>query len=103
MIKFFIVFIFLTLTTCTSYRYIMENQINDYYNQKQIDSICILENIPDMYDNSWRNVYYLDDETGNIIDQYVYIKDQDTIQYVYTITDLDSIFIFKKRVTKKIK
>ena len=79
----------------------MYNQYDSYYTEAQIDSICINEGIPNVY--NWEKVGYKDWESQDSIYQYVYINDWDTIQYVYSVTPLDSLYKFKKRITKKIK
>lgn len=89
--------------TCTSTKLSMNNQFHIYCDQKQIDSICLVENIPYFETDYWKSASYIDWETENEIKQYFFIIDRDTIQYVYTVTDLDSLYQFKKRVTKKIK
>ena len=80
----------------------MNNQYDIYVNDKQIDSICQIEKIP-YIGEQWKQLQFQDYESKLGIDQYLYIRDIDTIQYIYTITNLDSMYKFKKRIVKKIK
>jgi hypothetical protein len=80
----------------------MNNQFNTYCTYQQVDSICVVEQIPGFESNYWKSISYSDWDTKDEIKQYFYIIDKDTLQYVYTVTDLDSLYQFKKRVTKKV-
>lgn len=95
--------ILILLLSCSTYKYVMNNQFDGYYYKNQVDSICITEGIPFIHSGNWVNTNYIDYETNNRIDQYFYIIDMDTIQFTYTVTDLDSLYRFKKRITRKIK
>lgn len=86
---------------CSPYKYVLSNQFDSFYQQEQVDSICNVERIPSNLDK-WKSYVLLDGETNNPIPQYFYITKNDSLEYVYTLTDLDSLYRFKKRVTKRV-
>lgn len=101
--KYILTLLFLFISGCASYKYVMYNEIDATFNKYQIDSLCDVNNIPDDL-SYWKNVNYLDYETNALIQQYLYIVN-DSVDATYTITILysDSLYKFKKRITKKIK
>lgn len=78
----------------------MYNQFDSFYQREQVDSICHIEGIPSNLDK-WKTYVLVDGETNDPIPQYFYISKNDSLEYVYTLTDLDSLYRFKKRVTKR--
>lgn len=88
------------IASCTPYRYIMSNSFDSYYQLNQVDSICNVEQLPPY--KTWKTYVLMDGETNDPIDQYFYIVKNDSLECVYTLTDLDTLYRFKKRVTKRI-
>lgn len=88
--------------SCSTYKHIMYNQYDIFVSEKQIDSICRVEHIPYIGDK-WYKTQFQDYESKTIMDQYLYIINYDSLQYVYTVTDLDSLYKMKKRIVKKTK
>jgi hypothetical protein len=80
----------------------MHNEFDGYYTDKQVDSICRVERIP-YIGEQWRYTGIVNERNGQYIGQYFYIIDQDTLTIVYSATDMDSLYRFKKRISKKVK
>ena len=78
--------------------YQLTNDFNHYYTQEQVDSVCNIEKIPKNL-NKWSQMtQYVDDSTA--FRQYIYIKSTDSTQTVWTLTNLDSLYKFKKKTLK---
>lgn len=77
--------------------YQLSHNFNMYYTQEQVDSVCNVERIPKNLDK-WDNMTMYDDSA--VFNQYMYIKSNDSTQTVYTLTDLDSLYNFKKKTLK---
>ena len=73
-----------------------------YYTDKQVDSICRVEKIPYMGEQ-WRTTGMLNEHTGQYVEQGFYVINHDSLTVVYSITDMDSLYRFKKRISKKVK
>jgi hypothetical protein len=70
-----------------------------YYSRYQIDSICKVDKIPTNLDK-WSKMSYAGDTTT--LSQYMYRRSNDSLEVVWTLTDLDSLYRFKKRTLKTI-
>ena len=101
-LKAILIRILVILVSCASYKYVTYNQFDSYVSKQQVDSICISERIP-LVGDAWKSSGFVDSETQTPIKQYFYIIDKDTMNVVYTVTDLDSIYRFKKRPTNKVR
>ena len=83
---------------------IIEGQMSNlevvYYNQHQMDSMCIADTLPEL--SNWQLIENRDYESGNKISLYFYLK-QDTIinqELLYKAEKNDSEFKVTKRLTK---
>lgn len=77
--------------------YHLTHDYNEYYNQEQVDSVCRAEKLPKNLDK-WSSMTMYEDSSH--FSQYVYIRSNDSIQVVWTLTDLDSLYKFKKKTLK---
>ena len=84
---------------------IIEGQMSNleivYYNQHQMDSMCIADTLPEL--SNWQLIENRDYESGNKISLYFYLK-QDTIinqELLYRAEKNDSEFKVTKRLTKQ--
>lgn len=77
--------------------YHLTNNFNCYYTQEQVDSICKVERIPNNLDK-WNQMVQIADSIP--LNQYTYIKSTDSTHVVWTLTDLDSLYKFKKKTLK---
>ena len=84
---------------------IIEGQMSNlevvYYNQHQMDSMCIADTLPEL--SNWQLIENRDYESGNKISLYFYLK-QDTIinqELLYKAEKNDSEFKVTKRLTKQ--
>ena len=68
-----------------------------YYTQEQVDSVCVVERIPKNL-NKWSPMIMSDNSTT--FKQYTYIKSTDSTQVIWTLTNLDSLYKFKKKTLK---
>jgi hypothetical protein len=59
-----------------------------------------VENIP-LIGSDWTHMSLKDDESGKRISQSCYIINQDSIVIVYSATTMDSLYKFKKRISKR--
>lgn len=78
----------------------MSNLSVVYYNQHQMDSMCIADTLPEL--SNWQYIENKDFETGSKISLYFYLK-QDTIinqELLYKAEKKDSEFKVTKRLTK---
>ena len=94
--------ILLFVISCTTYKYLLHNEFDGYYTDKQVDSICRIERIP-YVGEQWRTTALRNEHTGQYVEQGFYIINQDTLTIVYSVTDMDSLYRFKKRISKRIK
>lgn len=88
--------------SCVSPFYMTHN-LNGYYSDKQVDSICRAERIPKINKkDTWVKFQMLDGESNKMITQYTYIKIEKNDEYkteiTYVCLDMDSINKFTKRV-----
>ena len=84
---------------------IIEGQMSNleivYYNQHQMDSMCIADTLPEL--SNWQLIENRDYESGNKISLYFYLK-QDTIinqELLYRAEKNNSEFKVTKRLTKQ--
>ena len=77
--------------------YHLSNDYNTYYSQEQVDSICVIEKLPKNLDK-WSSMTMFEDST--CFKQYTYIRSNDSTQVVWTLTDLDSLYKFKRKTLK---
>lgn len=92
-----IILIILLLLFACSPVYHLSNDFNHYYTQEQVDSVCRVERIPDNL-NKWSPMIQYNDSIA--FKQYIYIRTMDSTQIVWTLTDLDSLYKFKKKTLK---
>lgn len=107
--KLLIILIFTLILACTPKTIItgptqidgtMTNIGTFYYQQHQMDSMCIADTLPGL--NAWQYIGQVDYETGNQIHIYFFIK-QDTInnkELMYRALLKDSIYKVTKRLTE---
>ena len=77
--------------------YQLYNDYNMYYTREQVDSVCMVERIPKNL-NKWVPISMSDDSTA--FKQYTYIKSTDSTHFIWTLTDLDSLYKFKRKILK---
>lgn len=77
--------------------YQLSTDYDTYYTQEQVDSVCVVERIPNDL-NKWTPIYMSDGSTA--FKQYTYIKSTDSTQVIWTLTDLDSLYKFKRKTLK---
>lgn len=84
----------------TEYDNIMFNTYESYYNQSQLDSICTVDGLE--YDlDEWIQVYLRDDETKEVIFQYLYIKKLGENEIIYRVEKINgNLYKITKRVTE---
>lgn len=99
-IKTCLIVILLFLAACVPYKYVMNNQFNDYYTKSQVDSICTIERLPDL--DQWKEFVLINDKDQSPVFQYLYVVKNDSMEYTYTLSNLDTIYRFKKRITKRV-
>lgn len=92
--KIILLFIALLIYACGGPSYLMTRNFDKYYNIHQVDSVCKIERIPSDL-NKWSRMAMADDSTAFY--QYMYRKANDSIEFVWTITELDTVYRFKKR------
>lgn len=95
--KRLILLITLLLVFACGPTYQLFNDYNMYYTQEQVDSVCRAEKLPKNLDK-WSSMTMYEDSSH--FSQYVYIRSNDSIQVVWTLTDLDSLYKFKKKTLK---
>ena len=78
----------------------MSNLSVVYYNQHQMDSMCIADTLPEL--SNWQYIENKDFETGSKISLYFYLKQDTTInqELLYKAEKKDSEFKVTKRLTK---
>lgn len=98
-----ILLVLITLFLIGCGKYIMYNSINGIYNEKQIDSLCLVEKIPNNY-KLWLDGSFIDYESKDSVYQYTYIKQyrsKDNDEIIYNILKKnDSLYKFSKRVVE---
>lgn len=97
----------LILTSCASASWstigvngvMIEHAAETYDNEMAIDSICRVENLPEL--NKWKKLD-LRSASGDVFNQYVYVMQTDSTETVYTITvvNKNNEFNFVKRDIK---
>ena len=92
--KIILLFIALLIYECGGPSYLMTRNFDKYYNIHQVDSICKVERIPSDL-NKWSRMAMTDDSTAFY--QSMYRKANDSTEFVWTITELDTVYRFKKR------
>lgn len=76
----------------------MYYETDNNYTLRQIDSVCVVEGIPEDF-NGWIEASPIIREDGRPLYQKVFIPNDST---VFIVTDLDSLYNFKKRVVRTI-
>jgi hypothetical protein len=72
-------------------------QVTVEYTQMQVDSMCVADSLPEMFD-CWIRRGYLDYETNESIVRYMYIKDlNDNYEMIYIITPRGEMYVVSKR------
>ena len=101
----FIITLSFIVSCATSYN--MSNSYVQYLNAKQLDSLCVAENIPYIGDK-WLQGAVLHDNEKEIITQYSYTQIKPLVkgskEITYTCIYLDSLYRINKRIlisTKK--
>lgn len=93
----FLLILFLVFSCGPSY-VLTNNFDNRIKTIEQVDSIKRIENLP----KSWDKYYQMTMQTeSSFFKQYVYIRRTDSTEVVYTISDLDSLYRFKKKTVQK--
>lgn len=95
--KRIILILFLLITFSCGPLYQLTGDFDNYYIQEQVDSVCKVEKIPQNLDK-WSKMTMTDDSTSFY--QYMYIKSTDSSQTIWTLTDMDSLYRFKKKTLK---
>lgn len=76
----------------------MYNEIEMVYSYYQFDSLCKVDRISNDL-KEWDSVYFLEEETGQPICEYLYFNHHNDTTFVYTISDLtDSTLFINKRI-----
>lgn len=94
--------VFALFVSCATYTSFLHNEYDVYYTEKQIDSVCQIERIP-YIGEGWKQSSIINEWNNTYMNQHFYVRDMDSIIIVYIATDLDSIYKFRKRITKKVK
>lgn len=69
------------------------------YVQYQVDSMCVVDGIPEHFEG-WIRSSYQDYETNEHITRYMYIKEMnDNYEMVYIVTQKGDIYVVSKRKT----
>lgn len=92
-----VLFLIILLVFACGPVYHLTNDFNCYYTQEQVDSVCKIERIPNNLDK-WNQMIQIADSIP--LNQYTYIKSTDSTQTIWTLTDLDSLYKFKKKTLK---
>lgn len=80
----------------------MKNQISGNFTKYQVDSILNVEHITNDF-SKWENASIVDYETQDSIYQYIFIKELNKTEIIYTIINVDSIYKLNKRIVERIK
>ena len=72
-------------------------QVRHEYDARQLDSMCVADNLPPkLWEWTFRS--YIDYETGNVVDRYMFIKElNDNGEMVYIVTPKGDVFAVSKR------
>ena len=100
--KIFIIVICVFMFSCNKYAYIMHSTPIQYYTFNEIDSICMVYDIP-MVPSNWIFSMYIDELTNTPINQYTFITKTNETEKTYICTQIDSVYRFNIRTLKKIK
>lgn len=102
----FLAFLLFSIS-CGTQKHVAETQsesvmillIDDVFNRHQIDSLCVADGLS-VNVNEWIALSFLDDETQDMIYEYVYIKEmkEDEIMYRIIVVDEEN-FKINKRLT----
>ena len=72
-------------------------QIKHEYTRYQVDSMCVADNLPQMFEGWYRQAYQ-DYETGKYVIRYSYIKEKNNNnEMVYIVTERGDIYVVSKR------
>lgn len=72
-------------------------QIKHEYNAYQVDSMCVVDNLPQNFDGWYRQAFQ-DFETGKYIIRYSYIKEMnENNEMIYIVTDRGEMYTVSKR------
>jgi hypothetical protein len=72
-------------------------QITTTYNERQLDSMCLADNIPEAFDG-WIGRAYQDYETKEYTLRYMYIKElNDNFEMIYIVTPKGELYVVSKR------
>ena len=72
-------------------------QIKHEYTQYQVDSMCVVDNLPQMFEGWYRQAYQ-DYETGKYVIRYSYIKEKsNNNEMIYIVTERGDIYVVSKR------
>lgn len=72
-------------------------QIKHEYTRYQVDSMCVADNLPQMFEGWYRQAYQ-DYETGKYVIRYSYIKEKtDNNEMIYIVTERGDIYVVSKR------
>lgn len=79
--------------------YVLTNNFdNKLQTIEQVDSIKRIERLPISWEK-YKSIVMMTETSS--FEQYVYIRRTDSTEVVYTITDLDSLYRFKKKTVQK--
>lgn len=98
--KRFIILILITICLIFSCgpTYILTNNFdNRLQTIEQVDSIKRIERLPISWEK-YKSVVMMTETSS--FEQYIYIRRTDSTEVVYTITDLDSLYRFKKKTVQ---
>lgn len=79
--------------------YILTNNFDNRLRTiEQVDSIKRIEKLPISWEK-YKSVVMITETSS--FEQYIYVRRTDSTEVVYTITDLDSLYRFKKKTVQK--
>lgn len=99
--KRFIILILMTICLVFSCgpTYILTNNFDNRLRTiEQVDSIKRIEKLPISWEK-YKSVVMITETSS--FEQYIYVRRTDSTEVVYTITDLDSLYRFKKKTVQK--
>ena len=74
----------------------------DTINARQLDSVCVVDGLSNDL-SKWLVMSFYDDETGNKIDRYAFIKMiGDDGELTYILTPIDTLYVLTKRYVTEI-
>lgn len=92
--KFLLILALFFMLGCASSSFLVNDYDYRFRNPEQIDSVIKVEHLPSGIENYKCMTFYQD---SAIIKQYVYIRKTDSLEIIYTITDMDSLFRIRKK------